>query len=124
MRTRYRWCTLCGGTLHEVDNWPDNCRPEENYAKSDLPAPAIITDSLPGGVNGLYHHAARKKIDSKQQYRAATKRHGCIEMGNDRQGPRQDVAWDERSVQSSINDALRESGVVSECDANKVNLNG
>ena len=124
MRTTYRWCTICGGSLHEVLNWPDNCRPEYNYAKSDLPAPAIITDTLPGGVNGLYHHAERAKTDSKSEYRRWTRKNGCVELGNDRPDmqKREEVQLARDVVESAVNESLHQAGISSDCDARGANL--
>lgn len=77
MRTTYRWCTICGGSLHEVQNWPDNCRPEYNYARSDLPAPAIVSDRMTGGINGMLSMADGKHYDSKSAYYKSLKERGC-----------------------------------------------
>lgn len=83
MRTTYRWCTICGGALHEVQNWPDNCRPEYNYAQSDLPAPALILDRMTGGVNGMLSMADGKHYDSKSAYYKSLKERGCEIVSDD-----------------------------------------
>ena len=84
MRTRYRWCTICGGTLHDVDNWPDNCREETPIARSDLPAPAFILDGLPGGIHGMRSMADGKLYDSKAAYYASLREGGYEITANDR----------------------------------------
>jgi len=119
--SRKRHCRYCGD-LHEVGNWPHNCmEPEPN--RSDLPSPYVIRDSLPGGVNGLYHHAACKKIDSKAAYRQATREAGCIEVGNEHAASirRYDVPLDPEVTAAGVNDALHELGLSSECDMKNFN---
>lgn len=103
-----RRCKVCGG-WHPMDRWPGNCMPEQPQ-RSDLPMPYVISDTLPGGVNGLYHHAALRKFDSKSAYRRATKERGCIEVGNEYAATtkrvHQELARD--VIESGINQALQE----------------
>lgn len=123
--SRQRVCRYCGD-LHEVGRWPDNCK-EPAAARSDHPAPAIISDTLPGGVNGLYHHAAERKIDSKSAYRAATKRWGCEELGNEydaASAAMPDRPWKQNDVESAVNDALHQHGVSSDSDMGKISYGG
>lgn len=47
-----------------------------------IPLP-VISDALPGGVNGIVNHADGHCYDSKSEFRKATRRAGCYEMGND-----------------------------------------
>lgn len=44
-------------------------------------APNVITDSLPD----LRHPITGKPMDSKSQFRAVTRAHGCVEVGNETQ---------------------------------------
>lgn len=120
--SRQRVCRYCG-ELHEVNAVPDNCRTPAP-ARSDFPSPYIISDGLPGGVDGLFHHAAERKIDSKHAYREATRRWGCEEMGNEYDAatkPREDRALTPNVVESAVNDALHEHGISSESDMGKLN---
>jgi hypothetical protein len=59
--------------------------------------PAIITDDLGAGVNGLRHMATGKYLDSKSAFRAATKAAGCVETGNET--PR---VYDDRPTQRQM----------------------
>lgn len=108
---RYRLCKYCGA-MHRLGRWPDNCK-DDPWPRSDHPAPYVISDYLPGGINGLYHHAACTKIDSKSAYRRATRDHGCIEVGNELVAattPRSHESND-HEIESAINDALNECGM-------------
>lgn len=118
--SRQRHCRHCGD-LHEVNRWPDNCK-ENPWPRSDLPAPHIISDSLPGGVNGLMHHAAERNYDSKHAYREATRRWGCEEVGNefDAHAKRDYRAPENNAVESAVNDALHEHGISSDSDMGKL----
>lgn len=114
--SRKRACRHCGD-LHEVSRWPDNCK-ENPWPRSDLPAPFVISDTLPGGVNGLYHHGVARKIDNKAGYRRATKESGCIEVGNEKAASvsRTYKPIDEEVIQAGVNEALAKQGVSSESD--------
>jgi len=52
-------------------------------ARSTLPAPMIISDSLPGVLN----HADGKMYDSKSAYYAAVRAAGCEIIGNEKLTP-------------------------------------
>lgn len=43
----------------------------------------IITDNLPGGVNGMRNHADGKRYDSRSKYEQAVRSKGCRVVGND-----------------------------------------
>ena len=114
---RFRLCKSCGD-IHQLGRWPHNCLPDAPN-RSDFPAPHIVSDSLPGGVNGLWHHGVGKRTDSKSRFRRMTKDSGCIEVGNEyaaskhreyRDGVKKDV------IESAVNEALHRQGVSSECD--------
>jgi len=127
--SRQRVCKYCGD-LHEVGRWPDNCREPEWDLRSDYPSPYVVSDNLPGGINGLYHHAACKKIDSKSAYRRATRDHGCIEVGGerdavdklDRETRNRELPTD--VIESGINQALARHGIESEDDTGKIDYGG
>ncbi len=69
-------------------------------------APAVIGDGLPGGA--LVHPANGKMYDSKSKFRAETKAHGCVEVGNDVRKPRQPV--DMPPIRDDIRRAISELG--------------
>lgn len=74
-----RFCKVCRG-WHDLDlPWPDNCRPERNLARSDLPTPKLIRD----GLDDVWNPVDGKKYDSKSAYYAAVKAAGCEIAGND-----------------------------------------
>lgn len=103
--------------MHQLDRWPHNCMPEAPN-RSDYPSPYVVSDYLPGGVNGLFHHGAAKKIDNKAGYRRATRESGCIEVGNEMSATRHrpKVELKEEVVQAAVNEALHAQGVSSESD--------
>lgn len=121
---RFYWCKLCE-TTHQRTGQARNCDPEP-WPRSDLPAPHIISDNLPGGVNGLYHHAVCKKIDSKSAYRRATREAGCIEVGNERAAMERFAAESRNRpipqdvIESGVNDALARHGITSENDTENI----
>lgn len=39
----------------------------------------VISDTMPG----MRHPITQKMMDSKSQFRAVTRAHGCVEVGND-----------------------------------------
>lgn len=45
--------------------------------------PAVISDRMPGGVNGLVHPCNNRRYDSKSRFRDETRARGCTEVGND-----------------------------------------
>lgn len=115
---RFRLCRHCG-ELHQLGRWPDNCR-DNGWPRSDLAAPFVIRDDL-GGINGLYHHAALKRFDSKRAYSQATRDHGCIEVGNERlKQTHPDVAIPDKAIGAAINDALERHGVAGEYDTESI----
>lgn len=114
---RYRWCTQCS-EWHEPVRYRRNCEPEPPQ-RGDYPTPYIVSDSLPGGVNGLYHHAVGRRTDSKSQFRRLTRDAGCIEVGNEyaataKREYRDNVST--HAIESAVNEALHQQGVSSESD--------
>jgi hypothetical protein len=116
-RTRFALCKYCGD-LHQYGKWPDNCKIDPP-ARSDYPSPYVVSDSLPGGVNGLFHHGTAKRTDSKSGFRKMTKEAGCIEVGNEyaptASRPYRDNVKTE-AIESAVNEALHQQGVSSESD--------
>ena len=75
MRTRFRWDRDLE-CLVEVGR--------SNYFEECGTAPAVISDDVGAGVNGLRHMPSGKMIDSKSGHRRETKARGLVEVGNDR----------------------------------------
>lgn len=74
-----RWCKVCRG-WHSIETGPpDNCRPERNMARSDLPTPRLIRD----GLDDVWCPVNGKTYDSKSAYYRAVKEAGCEIAGND-----------------------------------------
>lgn len=74
-----RWCKVCGG-WHSIETGPpDNCRPERNLARSDLPTPRLIRDAL----DDVWCPADNKIYSSKSAYYGAVKRAGYEIAGDD-----------------------------------------
>lgn len=115
---RFRLCRYCE-ELHQTNKWPHNCMPEP-VKRSELAAPFVIRDDL--GFNGIYHHAALKRIDSKRAYSKATREHGCIELGNEYTAATtpKDYGMKADVIESGVNDALHQLGISSESDMGKL----
>lgn len=75
--------------------------------------PSVISDDL--GVKGLLNHANGRMYDSKSEFRNATKRAGCVEVGT--QPVKEWKTPTERGVQGDFNvapalkEALQKHGV-------------
>lgn len=57
-------------------------RDQSNYFEPSK-GPAIISDDIGAGVNGLRHMATGRYHDSKSKFRADTRAAGCVETGNE-----------------------------------------
>ena len=92
------------------------------FPRSDYPSPYVVSDYLPGGINGLYHHGVGKKIDNKSGFRRATRESGCIEVGNEMAATktREHVELKAEVIESSVNEALHRQGVSSESDVGEL----
>lgn len=76
---RERFCKVCRG-WHDMDQpWPVACWKEPVVARSHLPAPQIIGDSM-APVQSMLDG---KMYDSKSRLRATYKAAGVVEVGND-----------------------------------------
>lgn len=115
---RYYWCKVCEDT-HQRVAYARNCDPEPPQ-RSDFPSPYVISDTLPGGINGLMHHGVGRPIDSKSGFRRATKDSGCIEVGNEfvatTKREYRASAIKDHVIESAVNEALHRQGVSSESD--------
>ena len=90
-------CSVCNhcfvkGDDYESDPSKRNCSKCKN-AKGKIRlhgtkiiGTGVISDYLPGGVNGMLSHADGKRYDSKSQYERAVKAKGCRVVGNDFNG--------------------------------------
>ncbi|WP_434733756.1 hypothetical protein NL154_05660 [Rhizobium sp. YTUHZ044] len=75
---RQRFCRQCS-EWHEVDEWPIGCFPSAPPAQSDaLPVPMFISDTM-----DPTEHVDGNFYSSKSQFRAVTRAHGLVEVGND-----------------------------------------
>lgn len=69
----------------------------------------VISDTLPGGA--LRHPITGKLMDSKSQFRAVTRAHGCVEVGNEQQRDTRRVdRFDSNSRKADIARAITELG--------------
>lgn len=75
---RERFCRSCR-EWHDVDNWPDHCRPETKGAPSEHPVPHFITDTMEPVQSMLDGRMYDSKATLRQTYKDA----GVVEVGND-----------------------------------------
>ncbi|WP_135210370.1 hypothetical protein [Vitreimonas flagellata] len=103
---RFKLCKHCGD-LHQVGRVPSNCR-DEPWPRSDLPAPHVIRDQL-GGINGVFHHGALTRFDSKRRFRQATRDHGLIEVGDERpqDKPREHIYSNTRELERDVAETVQ-----------------
>lgn len=66
---------------------------------ANTPRVYLQTDTL---SQDLYHHAAKRHFDSKSAFRAATRNHGCIELGNDQPVQTATLASDPKEVKADV----------------------
>ena len=66
----------------------------------------VISDTM----DATRHHADGRVYDSKAQYRAVTRAHGCIEIGNEKPNtkPRQPIKLDRAQRRDDIRRAVYE----------------
>ncbi len=76
---RFRKCRACGD-YHWTSAWPAN-HVEPVPQRSSLPSPGVILDTM----DALFHPGTNQMIESKNEFRAATKSVDGIEIGNDEQ---------------------------------------
>ncbi len=72
--------------------------------RTGRPAPSVISDIMPA----MRHPITQKVMDSKSGFRAVTRAHGCVEVGNEVQRDTRRV--DMPSLQGDIAHAITELG--------------
>lgn len=75
MRTRYRYDADLDCLVEIGGN--------ANFFEERGQAPAVISDDVGAGVNGLRHMPSGKMLDSKSEHRRETKARGLEEVGNE-----------------------------------------
>jgi len=71
MRRRYRY-DEAADMMYEVG---------ANYFEERKEGPAVISDDLGAGINGLRNHADGRMYDGKSAFRKGTRAAGCVEIG-------------------------------------------
>lgn len=71
------------------------------------PVRGVISDDMPA----MRHPITQRPMDSKSQFRAVTRAHGCVEVGNDTQrDTRRMEGFDKQSRSADIARAITELG--------------
>lgn len=74
---------------------------------------AVISDDL--GTHGILNHADGRRYDSKSEFRKATRRAGCVEIGNEKpkdwQPPKERGVRGDFDVAPALKEALQRHGV-------------
>jgi hypothetical protein len=81
-----RLCRACAD-WHSLDEpWPSACASHFRVrsARSDLPRPTVISDSL----DGIQSMVSGERFDSKSELRRHYKANGVIEVGNEKIKPK------------------------------------
>ncbi len=74
---------------------------------SNAPVRGVISDTMPA----MRHPITQKVMDSKSSFRAVTRAHGCVEVGNETQrDTRRLEGFDSSSRKADIAAAYRELG--------------
>lgn len=83
-------------------------REETPPARSSLPCPMMITDTM-----DPVEHVDGKFYTSKSQYRAVTKAHGYVEVGNDPARLRHNPPPkpDRKAIKAAVGKAMAEHGL-------------
>lgn len=74
-----RKCKACDQWHDLNEPWPMACYPVVTKARSSLPVPMVISDTM----DATEHPCTGKFITSKTEFRKITRDHGCVEVGND-----------------------------------------
>lgn len=85
---RQRFCRVCRGWHDLSQPWPSECAAHFGGERGE--APGIISDSM----DALRHPITQEMMDSKSRFRAVTKSHGCVEVGNDSWPSRPEIKGD------------------------------
>lgn len=108
---RERFCRVCGGWHDLNEPWPFNCIPEAVHARSDLPSPMLIADSMTPVQSML----DGQMYDSKSALRRTYKQAGMVEVGNDpsitNPKPRQKPKADRAAVKAAVRKAASQAGL-------------
>lgn len=96
MRTRY--------VFREGQGVVQKARPVANPARSDLPAPMVISD----GMGDVWNPADGKTYDSKSSYYRAVRDAGCVIVGNEKMddAPRDQIGVG--NLEQDISNAIEE----------------
>lgn len=92
-----RFCKTCGEWHDLSQPWPAKCVTIATPARSGLPFPMVITDSMPPT-----EHVDGKFYTSKRAFRQVTRERGYIEVGNEKQKPFVRKDPDRSSIKESI----------------------
>jgi hypothetical protein len=70
--------------------------------------PSIISDYLPGGINGIRNHADGRMHDSKSAYTKAVRRAGCEIVGNESPSVKPRELIGKREIGETVKRAIEE----------------
>lgn len=70
--------------------------------------PAVISDTLPGGINGIRNHADKRIYDSKSAYYAGVRRAGCEIVGNETPSATKQEPISKREIGETVKRAIDE----------------
>ncbi|WP_106797291.1 hypothetical protein [Rhizobium sp. H4] len=93
---RERYCRVCGG-WHQLDTWPHNCLPAQNLARSDLPAPHFVSDSI--DIRSMHDG---RRYTSKAKLRAEYRSAGVEEIGNEKPQPIEKPKADRKAIRNEL----------------------
>lgn len=81
---RQRWCRVCGG-WHDLSAWPEECFRAAPVARSDLPTPLIISDTIEPTRSPADGRLYTSKAALRSTYKPSGNPQGksYVEMGND-----------------------------------------
>lgn len=71
--------------------------------------PTVISDTLPGGINGIRNHADKRIYDSKSAYYKGVRRAGCEIIGNETPKASSRETWGKREIGETIKRAMEET---------------
>lgn len=112
---RERHCRVCDGWHDLAKPWPHNCRAHfgERPQRGDFPMPAVRSDRLPGGVDGMMSMADGKRYDSRRAYERAVRDSGCEVVGDDRLPQTQPdaVTMSEHEAEAAVAETLDQMGI-------------
>jgi len=92
-----RYCKACDGWHDLGQPWPMACVPVAVPARSGLPFPMVISDSMPPT-----EHVDGRLYTSKRAFRRVTRERGFIEVGNEKQKPFKRKDPDRASIRASL----------------------